>query len=67
MKFGEQLKMIRENREVTKYKVRRDTKLQYTQIDAIENDENYSIDTLFTYLGYFNIKIKLIAQRVHRT
>lgn len=64
MEFGEKLKKIRENREITKYKVRRDTKLQYSQIDAIENNENYSIDTLFTYLKYFKIRIKLIPQKV---
>ena len=63
MKFGEQLKKIRESQEVTKYKVRRDTKLQYSQIDAIENDENYSIDTLFTYLVFLSLKFLYFLAR----
>jgi cytoskeletal protein RodZ len=66
MKFGEKLRDIRENRKITKYKVRKDTHLQYSQIDAIENNENYSIDTLIIYLEYFSIKIKLLPQRVRR-
>ena len=39
MKFGKKIREIRVANKISKYKVRRDIKLQYSQIDAIENDE----------------------------
>ena len=59
MKFGKKIREIRVANKISKYKVRRDIKLQYSQIDAIENDENYSIETLKSYLTYLGLDITL--------
>lgn len=61
MKFGNQLKRIRVKNKITKYRIRKDTQLQYSQIDAIENDGNYDKNTFITYLEYLNIKIQFTS------
>ena len=60
MKFGNQLKYIREKKRITKYRIRKETQLQYSQIDAIENDGNYDKNSFVTYLKYLKIEIKFI-------
>lgn len=60
MEFGEELMRVRENKGITKYRMKKETKLQYSQINAIESDGNYDKNSLITYLKYLNIKIKFI-------